>query len=193
MRHIYNTIKPKTYNIIIGILGIAIIFAFILGRTTAPKIIVTRTANDQPPQIKAEQKINKSFTFPVKDDRGDKIAEIQYTIESADLQDEIIIKGDRAKAVKGRTFFILNIKIENDSNKNMQINSRDYVRISLDGSKELLASEIHNDPVQVQAISTKYTRLGFPINAADKNIILHVGEIDGIKTKIPINFLQKKS
>src|SRR5262245_29780709 len=131
MGHIYNTIQPKTYNILIGVLCFLIFIAFVIGRETASKIIVNGANTNQPPQIKEHKDINKPFTFPVKDDKGNKIAQLQYILESADIQDEIIIKGERAQAVKGRTFLILNTKIENDSNKNIQINSRDYVRISI--------------------------------------------------------------
>jgi len=136
---------------------------------------------------KASQEINKEFTFPLKNDKGEEISKIKYVIESADLRDEIIVKGQRATAVKGRTFLIIALKITNEHNQAIQINSKDYIRLILNGNEgELLAPDIHNDPVEVQAISTKYTRVGFPINDSDKNLTLFVGEINGEKQKIPL-------
>jgi hypothetical protein len=76
--------------------------------------------------------------------------------------------------------------------KGIEINSRDYVRLIVDGNtKEMLAPEIHNDPVEAQAISTKYTRVGFPINTSDKNLVLQVGEINGPKQTIKLEFKNK--
>lgn len=136
---------------------------------------------------KATQDINKTFTFSLKDETGKEVSKIKYVIQDAAIQDEIIVKGERARAVEGRTFLIINLKITNDFNKSVQINSRDYIRLIVNNSTERLAPDIHNDPVEVQAISTKYTRVGFPINDTDKNLTLQVGELVGPKEMIPLH------
>ena len=100
--------------------------------------------------------------------------------------DEIIVEGKRATTVKGRTFLIVTLKITNEYTQSIDMDTRDYVRLSVEPNQEWQAPDIHNDPVQVQAISTKYTRLGFPINETDKNLILRVGEINGTKEEIPL-------
>lgn len=136
----------------------------------------------------ATQDINQEFTFPLKNDAGAEIGALKYKLEKAELRDEIIVKGQRANAITGRTFVILTIKITNDFKQPVKINTRDYVRLSVNGkTEELLAPDIHNDPVEVQAISTKYTRVGFPINSDDKNLVLWVGEINEAKQQIPLS------
>lgn len=138
---------------------------------------------------KASITLSKDFSFPLKNDKGEEIGKIKYTLENAELRDEIVVKGQKAVAVKGRIFLIVNLKIVNDSSQGIQINTRDYVRLSMNNNeKELLAPDIHNDPVEVQAISTKPTRLGFSINESDKNLKLHIGEIKGDKTTVDIKF-----
>lgn len=135
----------------------------------------------------AVQDINREFSFPLKDSRGEEIGSIKYMIEKAELRDEIIVKGQRATAIPGRAFAIFTIKITNDFRQPVQINTRDYIRLSVNGqTQELLAPDIHNDPVEVQAISTKYTRLGFPINTSDSEIALWVGEINSEKERLEI-------
>lgn len=135
----------------------------------------------------AQQTLNKEFQFPIKDSNGKEVSKIKYEVQTVELRNQIIIQGQTATAVSGRTFLILNLKITNSYDKSIQINARDYVRLSVNGSDEKLAPDIHNDPVDVQAISTKYTRLGFPINTTDKNLVLQVGEISGKKDSIDLN------
>lgn len=131
--------------------------------------------------------VNKEFEFPVSKDANAK--KIKFVIEKAQLQDEIVVKGQKARAVSGRTFLTLDVKIVNDMDKALTMNTRDYVRLSVNkNDSELLAPDIHNDPVEVQAISTKYTRLGFPVNVEDHDFVLQVGEIAGDKQKIELPF-----
>lgn len=141
------------------------------------------------PPPKATKKINREFSFPLKNGKGEVVSSIKYAIDNAELRNQIIVKGKKATSVKGRTFLIINIKIVNDFEKAIEINTKDYVRLSVNGNDaELLAPDIHNDPATIQAISTKYSRIGFPINDKDTKLKLKVGEINGEKQTIDINF-----
>lgn len=178
------------------IIPIAILFIAvgitILISARALRASTQTTTQDARVQIKgpkASTTINKEFSFPLLDAKGKEITRVTYLVESAELRDEIIVKGTRATAIQGRTFLIISIKITNNFDKALQINARDYIRLAINGeSEELLAADIHNDPVQVQPISVKTTRLGFPINDTDKNITLKVGEIKGDKEDINLSF-----
>ncbi|OGH16897.1 MAG: hypothetical protein A3C30_04465 [Candidatus Levybacteria bacterium RIFCSPHIGHO2_02_FULL_40_18] len=133
--------------------------------------------------------LNREFQFPLRNEKGKEVGKLLYTIKDAELRKQIIVKGKRATAVDGRIFLIINLKIVNDLNQGLEVNSRDYVRITVNGkTKELFAPDIHNDPVEVQAISTKNTRVGIAINETDKNIELRIGEINGPKENIKLNF-----
>jgi hypothetical protein len=138
------------------------------------------------PGSKATQTLNKPFAFPLRDQAGKEVSKIKMILTTAEVRDEIVLKGQKASAVEGKEFLILNLKLTNDYSKTVQINTRDYVRLTANGSEEKLAADIHNDPVEVQAISTKYTRLGFPINDTDKNLTLYIGEINGPKETIKL-------
>lgn len=138
---------------------------------------------------KATTDINKDFEFPLRASDGEEVSKIKFTIETAELVDEIIVQGKKHSAVKGRTFLVLMLKIVNDYDQAIEIDTRDYVRLIVnDNENERLAADIHNDPVLIQAISTKRTRLGFFINDDDKDFSLFVGEISGDKEKLPIGF-----
>lgn len=141
------------------------------------------------PDAKASMSLNKELQIPIKNEKGEELARVKFTIETSEIRDQLVVKGKKATAVKGRTFLVLNLKIVNDFNKPIEINTRDYVRLSANGNdNEWLAADVHNDPVAIQAISTKYTRLAFPINESDKNLRLRLGEIKGEKEVIELKF-----
>lgn len=133
--------------------------------------------------------VDFQFVYPMGDPADAAGPKLTFAVSEAEKRDEILVKGKKATAVDGRTFLILNVKIINDNPQGVEINTRDFFRLSTNGNTaEWLAPDIHNDPVEVQAISTKYTRLGFPINDADTNLILQVGQIDSEKQQLPLNF-----
>lgn len=186
--------NKKNFKKLIPIGPLIIIVGFALTRANAMLNQVAApaaTADDQRVDVKgakATMALNKEFSFPLKDAKGKELSRIKLTIEQAELRDEIIVKGRRAVAIKGRTFLILNVKIVNDYEKPIDINVKDYVRLAVNNNdQELLAADIHNDPVTTQAISTKYTRLGFPINDTDTNLTLYIGEIKGNKETVSLN------
>lgn len=147
------------------------------------------TATSQPAQVsqsKADGSIGREFIFPLlKSAKEEK--QFTFFLQKAVLQDEIVIKGQKATAVKGRDFLIVTIKITNPHNQAFKINTKDYVRLSANNTSEWLAPDIHNDPVEVQAISTKITRIGFPVNESDTQFVLQIGEIGGAKETIALN------
>lgn len=143
------------------------------------------------PNALATINLDKKFSFPLKDEKGTVVGTFDYVIQSAALQKQIIVQGQRATAVNGREFLILNLKITNNLKKTIQLNTRDYIRLIVaSDTNEQLAPDIHNDPVEVQAISTKFTRVGIALDDKDtrKTIQLKVGEIDGSKQNIDLNF-----
>jgi len=176
--------------ILLGVVIIAILLAIFILKNAPPTNQGNNTGDSRVslPEAKAKIDINKSFSFPLKDQKGEEVSRIDYSIIDASLQDQIVSKGKSYTTIKGRTILVLNLKITNQYDKSIEISSRDYVRLSINGSTELLAADIHNDPVTIQAISTKYTRLGFPIYDADKNLKVLVGEIGGGKEEVAINF-----
>lgn len=137
---------------------------------------------------KASQAIEQEFLFPLTNGTGEEVSEIKYFIDKAEKMDEIVVKGQRATSIRGRTFLILTLKITNNYEQGIEIDTKDYVRLSVNGNQEeWLAPDIHNDPVLVQAASTKFTRVGFPIYDIDKNLVLRVGQIGKDKEYIELS------
>jgi hypothetical protein len=177
--------------VVIGVIVVAALASLIRSLPDAQSKPVDATTNIAAPSSLSTINLNKKFTFPLKDDKGAIVGNFDYVIESAEIQKQIIVQGQRATAVDGRDFLILNLKITNNLKKTIQLNTRDYIRLTVASNpSEQLAPDIHNDPVEVQAISTKFTRVGVALDEADtrKTIHLKVGEIDGKKQDIDLNF-----
>jgi len=184
--------SPYLPFVIVGVV-IVIIAGVIIGKVVnnpaQTKTLGASATNSQVAIAKplAQETLNKEFDFPLKDASGKEVSKIQYEIQSAELDNQIVVKGQIATAVAGRSFLILNLKITNNYDKAVNLNTRDYVRLIVDNATDKLAADVHNDPVDIEAISTKYTRLGFAIDSNAKDLKLEVGEIDGAKQTIQLN------
>jgi hypothetical protein len=180
--------------IIVFVIAIVGIGSVIRKSTTnvTPTSASTTTGSNNTQQVNvpkpvATETLNKNFAFPLKDATGKVVSNIQYEIQSAEMDNQVIVKGEVATAITGKTFLILNLQITNNYDKAVQLNTRDYVRLIVNGNNdEKLAATIHNDPVDVEPISTTFTRIGFPISTNTTSLALEVGEIDGPKQTIPL-------
>lgn len=177
------------FPLIIGVVVIAAIITFV--RSIPDAQSTPSIQEDSDDAIVKTQQLNKSMTFPIKNDKGEVVGNFQYEITNVELRRKIIVQGKSASAIPGRIFMIFNLKIKNSIDKSLQLNTRDYIRVTVPSNpSEKLAADIHNDPVEVQAISTKYTRVGLAIDEEDakKPIILQLGEIGGTKQVIELKF-----
>lgn len=134
------------------------------------------------------QDLNRDVKVPISGSIDEEVEPVNMKIENIELRDEIIVQGQKASSVAGRAFFVVNLKLINPLKQGVEINTKDYMRLAEGDKAEWLAPDIHNDPVLVQAISTKPTRLAFPVSSDTRNFKLQVGEISGEKEQIEINF-----
>lgn len=138
---------------------------------------------------KATMTVKKEFAFPIKDEKGKEVTKLKLFVDTIDLRDEIIVQGQKAYPVQGKTFLVVDTRFRNDFNQPIEIKARDYFRLEVNGNdKDKLAADIHNDPVTIQPLSTKQVRLGFFINDTDKDMVLFVGELTGKKAEVPVKF-----
>lgn len=132
--------------------------------------------------------LDREFSFNVYDQTKELSDPVRYVISSAQLTKQIIIKGQKANAVKGRTFLIINLKLVNDFDKSLFLNTRNYVRVQPSGTDDRLAPEIHNDTVEVQPLSTKLTRIGLPVDESVREFTIYAGELEGEKEAFTFSF-----
>lgn len=189
----FTTMKKFKKILPLIILGVIVLVAVVIAGAGISKAFKkSNTAVD--PRIvitdaKATQKINKDYSYPINDKDGKVATQLKLHIDTIEKRDEIIVNGARATSVKGRTFLVVSIKIDNNTYNNpLQVNVGDYFRLTMNGKdSEFLATDINSDPVMIQAASTKTTRVGFAVNDSDKKLKLWVGEIKGAKQEIDLS------
>lgn len=189
----FKNSRYLTFGIIIVVVFvIAIVGISSVVRKSTTNATQTSAAGTSAQQVNiakpiATETLNKNFQFPLKDANGKTVSNIQYEIQSAEFDNQVVVKGQLATAIQGKTFLVLNLQITNNYDKAVELNTRDYIRLIVDGNTDQkLAATIHNDPVDVEPISTTFTRLGFPVSTDFKTLSLEVGQIDGSKQTIPL-------
>ena len=167
---------------LVGVM-IGVVLVLILG-----KRLVTggNNASSQSTAVTSDRQIalDNSIEIPISTTSDESIT---YRLDNAEITGDIVLKGQKARAVSGKIFLLLNLKLTNPSEKRVSISTRDYLRLSVAGTEDKLAPSIHNDPVEVQPISDQFTRVGFSVPADASEFTLYMGEIDGDKTEIPLS------
>lgn len=172
--------RKKNIKYLAAFLGAILLFVVVRGILTSPRS--QNTQDTQSANAIASARIDKAI--PVVVSGEDEDAELTLLVENMELRNEIVIQGQKASSVDGRLFLVLNLKLVNPLESSVEVNTRDYLRISVgNGTEEWLAPDIHNDPVLVQAISTRPTRLAIPVDASVREFVLQTGEITGEKER----------
>ncbi len=134
--------------------------------------------------------INKSFDFTALDNQGKPTKnKITFTIASTEKTNQVMVNNKTYTATNQKLFLILNLEYKNDTTSSLNVFPGDLIRLTYnndDGNK--FAPDLHNNLVPIAAISTKLDRVGFVVPDNVRNFKLFVGELDGKKETIPVNF-----
>ncbi|MCJ7740273.1 hypothetical protein MUP32_03065 [Candidatus Microgenomates bacterium] len=135
--------------------------------------------------------VDKSFDFAALNNQG-KAAfnnKIKLKIASAEKTSQVLVKDQVYTAKNNKLFLIVNLELKNDATVAYNILPGDLVRLSYNGDEDnKYAPDLHNNLVNVAAISTKTDRIGFVIPDDAKDYKLIVGELEGKKETIQVNF-----
>lgn len=181
-----KTKKTKLLKITAAVFALLILIVITKG-TLASKSQSPNQSQTSPSNNKSQQLINLDNSIDIS--IGTKEEEtISYKLVSAELTDQIILKGQKATAVEGKKFLIINLKLSNTQEKRVKLDTRDYLRLTIEGSEDRLAPSMYNDPVELQPISDQNTRIGFSVPDNATNMKLFLGPISEDKTEIDLNF-----
>lgn len=166
---------------------IAVVLVVVLVGFVAKKTVFSKQNKATPIRntISKTIDLDTNLDIPLGSESEEKIS---YRITKAELTDSAIIKGQKAKPSEGKIFLLLSVKLSNKHSRRVTLNSRDYIRLAIGDSEERHPPAMYNDPIEVQPISDQETRLGFSIDKTDSTLKLLVGEVEGDKTEVVLNF-----
>lgn len=149
--------------------------------TVAPTLSSFSSPTISPTPTPYKIELNRQYSFPLKDSFGESIGNITYRLKGYEVTKEVTVAGRKAIATGERSFLFVRLEIINHFESAVEVNTRNYIRLSVNNQESWFAPEINNDPVEVQSLATKITSVGFPINDSDTNMKLQVGKPDGEK------------
>lgn len=186
----FRRIMKESKILPFAIVGIIFLLLLVFGLKkvlSRPAATTTTTTNDGRVELRkplATEPIKKNFSFPLKDTAGKEVSSIKLVVQNVELRDQIIIQGKIANTTVGKNVLIANIELTNNFTKPIQINSRNYFRLKKNNDGKLYDPKIHNDPVDVQPVSTTTTRVGFTVDDSDNDFIIRVGDVTDPTAKI---------
>src|SRR3990167_5580311 len=176
-----NLFNKKT-KLVLGLVVAAI--AFLLLANFVAKAVGNKPSSNNGPAIS----VDKTFqsTGRTKDGRlTDGTLPIKIT--TAEITDNILVKGQKATTRNGKLFLLVYLEIENKYQVALYSKPVDLLRLVRTDGKRIAPSVSQGD-VEIRPLSVKRTNVAFVIDAKEKNFTIEVGEVKGNKEAIQINF-----
>jgi len=167
-----------------------IVIAIVIGVLALLNYPVKKKNGDTSGAKTVSVNVEKNFEFPALDNSGKETKNIiHFKIKSVEKTNQVLVKDQVFTAKNNKLFLIVNLDLKNEATVPLNILPGDLVRLSVENDHETrYAPDLHNNLVQVAAISTRIDRVGFVIPDSTKNFILYIGEIEGDKQEILLNF-----
>ena len=160
-------------------------------------VTVTKVTGNNPQAVvggvtaNSDQKIisvNRKFEVPIKTKDGTETGEkLGITITNVEKTPNILIQNKPAKTKEGKTFLVINIEIQNDTKKQLNVRPVDMVRLIGEDGRNY-APDVHNNEVPAEPVSLKKTRVGYVVDEGQNKFKLLIGEVRATQETIEIEF-----
>ncbi len=173
--------RKKLIIIIVLIILVLVAFRFLLARRYSP--------STPKPKVVAVS-VDKSFDFPALNNQGKPAgSKIKLKIAQVEKTNQVIVKDQTFTAKNNKLFLIVNLEMKNDATTPLNLLPGDLIRLTYNNDdNNKYAPDLHNNLVLVSAISTKLDRVGFVIPDNARNFKLLIGELEGKKESVAVEF-----
>ena len=183
---LFSLREKKRLLLIIGIAVVILILGVsIFGRTDKTGGGVS-VSSDNSAKVKATVNIGKTFEFKAVS-AAKETKPVKFTLISAERKDEIKVKDEPRSAPAGKDYLLIRIEIENGLTERLAILTSDRIRLVGNNGKSF-ASDYNNGTVVIDPLSVRRDIVAFVVDEKTKKFTFSVGELDGEKQKIEINF-----
>lgn len=175
--------KKKIITIILALFLVGFTFKAIFGKK------VPADTNSKAKIFAVE--VDKSFNFPALSNQGKPLFnnKIKMKIDKVEKTNQVIVSDKTVIAKNNKLFLIIQLELKNDSTQPSNLLPGDLIRLSIGSDEEnKFAPDLHNNLVLISAISTKLDKIGFVVPETAREFKLYVGELEGKKETIVINF-----
>ena len=170
-------------SVVLGVVLIVLLSFTLLAKAAKRKAPSSLQVTSAP--TKATAVIDQSFEFQAINAAKD-LKPVTYTITNVDRKDEIKVKDKSRQAASGKDFLLVRVEIQNNQTERLAIVSADRVRLEENG--KLFAPDYHNGNVVIDPLSVRRDVLAFVVDSKTKDFIFSVGELEGDKQKLEVNF-----
>lgn len=185
----------KFFNWILGILKrrkkLIIILAVIILVLIAFRVFLAKrySPSTSKPKVVAVS-VDKGFDFPALNNQGKPAgSKIKLKIAQVEKTNQVIVKDQTFTAKNNKLFLIVNLELKNDATTSLNLLPGDLIRLTYNNDdNNKYAPDLHNNLVLISAISTKLDRVGFVIPDNARNFKLLIGELEGKKESIAVEF-----
>lgn len=143
-------------------------------------------ASSETVKATAIAELNKQFKFKAINQKRE-TKEVSFTIITVERKDEIKVKGETRRAPRDFDFMLVRVEIENTLPEKLAITPSDLIRLE-DERGKLFSPDYHNGNVILDPLSVKKDLISFIVPKNTKKFVFQVGELDGKKEKVEVNF-----
>lgn len=182
-RFVFSLLKRRKKLVITIIVVILVILAF--------RIFLTRRYSPSTPKPKVVAvSVDKGFDFPALNNLGKPSGtKIRLKIAQVEKSNQVIVKDQTFTAKNNKLFLIVNVELKNDATTPLNLLPGDLIRLTYNNDENnKYAPDLHNNLVLISAISTKLDRVGFVIPEGARNFKLLIGELEGKKESVAVEF-----
>lgn len=179
--------QSKTKIAVVGSLAVLLVLGglYLSGFRKANKL--SPSGNRQvSSEVTVTANINRQFEFKGINSRS-LPKKLTITLVNIERKNEIKVQKETRKANKGKDFLLFRIEIQNTHPEKIALVTSNYIRLEGENGK-LFAPDYHNGNVVIDPISTRRDTVVFTVDSSIKSFVFQVGELEGEKQKIEVNF-----
>ena len=178
----------RTIYIVLGVILLIVlagsVFYFTKGRSKSGS--QSDTSNQIVSENGVSAALNKKINFPIKDSSGkDTGNQLVVNFTNVERSEKILYKGRPLSPRESKDFIVVNIEIENSTKDRLTVRPADFMRL-VDTQGRQFAADIQTDPIKVEPLSIKRTRIVYIVADNLRDLKFLIGQINADRETVEV-------